>query len=121
MGTAIYYLLKPGTFSALHRLPGDEIFHHYLGDSVEMLLLHPSGAGEVVRLGKDLAAGERPQVMVPGGAWQGSRLVEGGKVALLGCTVSPGFEYADYQHGDGRAGGAISRGIASRSAHCRLE
>jgi len=99
VGTAIYYLLTPGTFSALHRLVGDEIFHHYLGDAVEMLLLHPSGTGEIVKLGKNLAAGERPQVVVPGGVWQGSRLVEGGEVALLGCTVSPGFEYADYEHG----------------------
>ncbi len=100
VGTAIYYLLRPTTFSAMHRLPGDEIFHHYLGDAVEMLMLHAGGRGEVVRIGKDLAAGERPQVVVPGGVWQGSRLAAGGSVALLGCTVSPGFEYVDYEHGE---------------------
>jgi len=99
LGTAIYYLITPDSFSALHRLPGDEIFHHYLGDAVEMLMLHPSGRGEVVRIGKDLAAGESPQVVVPGGTWQGSRLVAGGAFALLGCTMSPGFDYADYAHG----------------------
>src|SRR5687767_6099771 len=70
-GTAIYYLLTPDTFSAMHRLPGDEIFHHYLGDAVEMLLLHPSGQTQIIRLGKDIAAGESPQVVVPSGAWQG--------------------------------------------------
>jgi predicted cupin superfamily sugar epimerase len=100
VGTAIYYLITRESFSALHRLPGDEIFHHYLGEAVEMLLLHPSGESEIVRLGKDIAAGERPQVVVPGGTWQGSKLATGGEFALLGCTMSPGFDYADYQHGD---------------------
>ena len=99
IGTAIYYLLTPQTFSAIHRLPGDEIFHHYAGDAVEMVQLHPDGRGEIVKIGNDIVAGERPQVVVPGGTWQGSRLVRGGTFALLGCTMSPGFDYADYQHG----------------------
>jgi uncharacterized protein len=97
--TAIYYLLTPGTFSEMHRLPTDEVFHFYLGDAVEMLQLHPDGRGEVFRLGVDLAAGERPQVVAPGGTWQGSRLVPGGRWALLGTTVAPGFEFADYTSG----------------------
>ena len=100
IATAIYYLLTPDTFSALHRLPGDEIFHHYLGDAVEMLLLHPDGRGQTIHLGKDLSAGQSPQVVVPANVWQGSRLLAGGQFALLGCTMSPGFDYADYQHGD---------------------
>jgi predicted cupin superfamily sugar epimerase len=99
LATAIYYLITPDSFSALHRLPGDEIFHHYLGDAVEMLMLHENGRGEVVRIGTNIAAGESPQVVVPGGTWQGSRLVTGGAFALLGCTMSPGFDYADYAHG----------------------
>ena len=99
LSTSIYYLITPDSFSALHRLPGEEIFHLYLGDAVEMLMLHENGRGEVVRIGKDIAAGESPQVVVPGGTWQGSRLVAGGAFALLGCTMSPGFDYADYQHG----------------------
>jgi predicted cupin superfamily sugar epimerase len=94
--TAIYYLLTPGTFSEMHRLPTDEVFHFYLGDTVEMLQLHPGGRGEVIRLGSNLGAGERPQVLAPGGTWQGSRLVPGGKWALLGTTVAPGFDFADY-------------------------
>lgn len=99
LATAIYYLLTPGTFSALHRLRSDEIFHFYLGDPVEMLQLAPGGEGRVVVLGTDLAAGMRPQVLVPHGTWQGTRLVAGGSVALLGTTVSPGFEVDDYEHG----------------------
>jgi uncharacterized protein len=99
LGTAIYYLLTPDTFSALHRLPGDEIFHFYLGDPVEMLLLEPDGTGHAVLLGQDISAGMRPQHTVSGGTWQGSRLIPGGKFALLGTTMSPGFDPADYETG----------------------
>jgi predicted cupin superfamily sugar epimerase len=104
--TAIYYLLTPDEVSALHRLEGDEIFHFYLGDPVEMLQLHPDGAGEIFVLGADLAAGMRPQVCVPGGTWQGSRLAPGGRFALLGTTMAPGFDPADYEQGEA---GALSR------------
>jgi uncharacterized protein len=99
VGTAIYYLLTKDTFSALHRLPGDEIFHFYLGDPVEMLELRPDGTSAVIPLGQDLAAGMRPQHVVAGGVWQGSRLRPGGEYALLGTTMAPGFDYADYQTG----------------------
>src|SRR3954449_10473135 len=98
--TAIYYLLTPDTCSALHRLPGDELFHFYLGDPVEQLHLRPDGSGEVVMLGPDLLAGQRPQVLVPGGVWQGACLAAGGRLALLGTTMSPGFAYPDYMAGD---------------------
>lgn len=94
--TAIYYLLTPTRHSRLHRLPGDEIYHFYLGDPVELLLLRPVGSGEVVVLGADLTM----QVVVPGGVWQGSRLVPGGRWALLGTTMSPGFEFAHFTPGD---------------------
>lgn len=99
-GTAIYYLLTPETFSAMHRLASDEIFHFYLGDPVEMLQLHPDGTGCLAQLGTDLKAGMSPQVVVRRGVWQGSRLRPGGRVALLGTTVTPGFDYSDYRHGD---------------------
>ncbi len=98
-GTAIYYLLEPSTFSEMHRLSSDEIFHFYYGDPIEMLQLWPDGSSRVVRLGSDLANGVLPQLVVPKGVWQGSRLVPGGSVALIGCTVSPGFDYADYETG----------------------
>jgi predicted cupin superfamily sugar epimerase len=97
-GSAIYYLLEAGTFSELHVLESDEIFHFYLGDPVEMLQLHPDGSSAVLVLGPDLAAGQHVQVIVPAGVWQGARLMGDGKLALLGCTVTPGFNYADYQN-----------------------
>ena len=78
----------------------DEIFHFYLGDAVEMLQLDAQGAGRIVRLGTDLASGERPQVIVPRGIWQGATLAAGGRFALLGTTVAPGFEYEDYEMPD---------------------
>jgi predicted cupin superfamily sugar epimerase len=99
-GTAIYYLLTPETLSALHRLPTDEIFHFYLGDPVEMLQLLPDGSGRLVILGNDLRAGHRPQIVVPAGTWQGSRLISGGGFALMGTTMAPGFDFDDYEHGD---------------------
>lgn len=98
-GTAIYYLLEPGTFSEMHRLKSDEIFHFYLGDPVEMLQLWPDGTTRTVTIGSDLGRGMLPQVVVPRDVWQGSRLGGGGRVALLGCTVAPGFEFADYESG----------------------
>jgi uncharacterized protein len=99
MGTAIYYLLTPETFSALHKLPTDEIFHFYLGDPLEMLRLSPDGSGELILIGNDILLGQRPQVVVPRDTWQGSRLVPGGQFALLGVTMAPGFDFADYVHG----------------------
>ena len=97
--TAIYYLLTPETFSAMHRLQSDEIFHFYLGDPVEMLQLWPDGSGRLVILGSDILRGMQPQVVVPRGVWQGAKLFKNGKFALLGTTVSPGFEFADYEYG----------------------
>jgi hypothetical protein len=96
-GTAIYYLLEPGTFSEMHRLKSDEIFHFYAGDPVEMLQLMADGTGSVVRIGNRLDEGESPQIVVRRGVWQGSHLLPGGKWALLGCTVNPGFEFEDYE------------------------
>jgi predicted cupin superfamily sugar epimerase len=99
ISTAIYYLLTPDTFSAMHRVRGDEMFHFYLGDPVEMLQLKADGSGEAILLGQDIAAGMRLQHTVPGGVWQGSRVRAGGKYALLGTTMAPGFEYEDYETG----------------------
>jgi predicted cupin superfamily sugar epimerase len=97
-GTAIYYLLEPDTFSEMHMLESDEIFHFYLGDPVEMLQLNPDGRSAVVALGSDLAGGQQVQVLIPAGVWQGMRLIGSGQMALLGCTVVPGFNYADYHN-----------------------
>jgi hypothetical protein len=101
-GTAILYLLTsdPYSFSALHRLPTDEVYHFYLGDPVEMLLLRPDGVSETVTLGSDVLGAEKVQFVVPRGVWQGSRVAPGGSWALLGTTMAPGFEFADYEPGD---------------------
>ena len=102
VGTAIYYLVTddPHGFSAMHRLPTDEVYHFYLGDPVEQLLLHADGTSEVVVLGQDLAAGQRVQHVAPRDTWQGTRLVPGGRWALLGTTMAPGFDERDYEAGD---------------------
>lgn len=99
LATAIYYLLTPRTVSALHRLPTDEVFHFYLGDPVRMLQLSPDGSARTVTLGCDVLAGQEPQLVVPGGTWQGSHLIDGGRFALLGATMAPGFDYSDYEAG----------------------
>lgn len=97
--TAIYYLLTPDTCSMMHRVVSDELFHFYLGDPIEMLQIAPDGAAHVRLIGSDLERGCIPQLLVPRGWWQGSRVAEGGRFALLGATVSPGFEYADFELG----------------------
>ena len=99
-GTAIYYLLTPEAFSALHRLPGDEMFHFYLGDPVLMLQLHPDGRSEIVTIGPDIVHGEQVQIVVPAGTWQGTLLKAGGRFALLGTTMAPGYDPEDCELAD---------------------
>ncbi len=91
LGTAIYYLVTPTSWSALHRLRDDEVFHFYLGDPCTMVMASPDGEVREVRLGHNLVAGERVQHVVPAGWWQGTRLAPGGEWALLGTTMAPGF------------------------------
>jgi predicted cupin superfamily sugar epimerase len=100
-GTAIYALVTREDFSAMHRLRTDEIWHFYLGDPIELLLLHPDGRDEVVILGADLAAGQQPQFTVPAGVWMGARPVPAtaDAYALFGCTLAPGFDDADFEPG----------------------
>jgi uncharacterized protein len=99
IGTAIYYMITPETFSTLHRLPGTEVFHFYLGDPAVMLQLHPDGETRIITLGHDLSAGHQPQIVVRGGVWQGCKLAPESQWALMGTTMSPGFDYADYETG----------------------
>ena len=96
--TAIYFLLtaeEPRTY--LHRLRSDEIFHLYEGGPLEVLLLRPDDSVGAPRLGLDLARGERPQLVVPAGTWFAAELDAGASHALFGCTVAPGFEFADLE------------------------
>lgn len=95
--TAIYYLVTPDSFSALHRVPQDELFHFYGGDTVEMIQITERGELSRFTIGRHFEKGEVPQIVVTGSTWQGTRLVGDGKWALLGCTVAPGFEFSDFE------------------------
>lgn len=100
--TAIYFLLsdeQPATY--LHRLKSDEVFHFYEGGSLDLLILEPGGEVRIPTLGLDLANGERPQLVVPAGAWFAAELCEGVPYCLFGCTVAPGFDFADFELADG--------------------
>ncbi len=100
LGSAILYLLTSHTLSLLHRLKTDEMFHFYLGDTVTMLQLHPDGTSDLFTLGSDVMQGQRVQLVVPKGTWQGAFINPGGKFALLGCTVAPGFDDEDFEIAD---------------------
>jgi predicted cupin superfamily sugar epimerase len=103
-GTAIVALLdgSPDGFSALHRLPTDEVYHFYLGDPIEVLELHPDGRAERVVLGHDVLGGQRVQHVVAAQTWMGARLLPAGGPAgwaLFGTTMAPGFTPDDYEGG----------------------
>lgn len=90
----------PSSFSDMHRLPTDEIWHFYLGDPIELLLLHPDGRDELVVLGTDVVAGQQIQTVVPHGVWMGARLRPGGEYGVYGNTMAPGFVLSDFEAGD---------------------
>lgn len=98
--TAIYYLVTPDSFSALHKVASDEVFHFYAGDPAEMIQIDEEGNLTRHILGSDIANGQSPQVIVRKGVWQGLKLKKGGKWALMGTTVAPGFEFEDFQLGE---------------------
>ena len=97
---AIMFLITSESFSKLHHLPGDEVYHFYLGDPVEQVQLLANGEVRVLRLGQDILNGELLQSVAPADCWHGSRLVPGGKFALLGTVMSPAYDERDYTHGD---------------------
>lgn len=100
--TCIYYLITAGSFSAMHRLNTDEILHFYAGDPARIFMILPDGEGREIQLGANPAGGEAPQVIVPRGAWFGVRVAEGGDYTLMGSTVSPGFDFKDFELGEGK-------------------
>ncbi|MFE9097959.1 cupin domain-containing protein [Streptomyces sp. NPDC007264] len=101
-GTAIVALLTaaPDDYSALHRLPADEIWHFYLGDPLELLFLAPDGGARTAVLGPDVLGGQQVQLTVPAGTWMGGRVAAGGSWVLFGCTMAPGFSSEGYEHGE---------------------
>ncbi len=101
LSTAIYYLLKSGENSKMHRLKSDEIFHYYFGDPVQMLLLYPDGESRVLFMGTNILSSQKPQLVVPKGTWIGAMLIESeNKFAFMGTTVAPGFEFEDFELGN---------------------
>jgi len=100
--TAIYFLVtraQPTTY--LHRLRSDEVFHLYEGGPLDVLLLRDGAPGTVARLGLDVAAGERPQIVIPAGRWFAVELATEATHCLFGCTVAPGFDFADFELAQG--------------------
>lgn len=98
--TAILFLLEGGTVSALHRIRSDELWHFYAGGVLRISMIEGAGTLRELRLGVDPAGGASVQAVVPAGAWFGARLEEPGSFALVGCTVSPGFDFADFELAD---------------------
>ena len=93
--TAIYFLLARGHRSHWHRIDAVEVWHYYAGSPLILQIAHDGCCPHVVTLGPDLAAGERPQGIVPAGAWQSAEST--GDWTLVGCTVAPGFEFAGFE------------------------
>lgn len=100
VATAIYFLLARGEFSALHRISSDELWHFYSGTSLTVQMIAPDGDYQQLRLGPDLARGETFQALVPAGSWFGAEVSGPGPYSLVGCTVAPGFAFADFEMGD---------------------
>ncbi|MEV7387545.1 MULTISPECIES: cupin domain-containing protein [unclassified Streptomyces] len=99
-GSAIVALLTADDYSALHRLPSDEVWHFYLGDPLALLLLAPDGTTRTPVLGPDIRNGQRIQLTVPAGTWMGARVAAPGAWSFFGCTMAPGFTFESYEHGN---------------------
>lgn len=95
LSTAIYFLLRAGEVSRWHRIDAAEVWHWYAGAPLELSIATGSGAAERIRLGPDLAGGERPQAVVPPARWQQARSL--GSWTLVGCTVAPGFVFERFE------------------------
>src|ERR1700743_3507856 len=95
--THIYFLLAAGQFSAFHRIAGDEIWHFYFGDTLLVYEIGHNGRLTEHRLGNDPEKGESFQTVIKAGSWFASAPADGGEYALVGCTVAPGFDFADFE------------------------
>lgn len=98
LATAIHFLLGPGDFSAFHRIKSDETWHYYTGSSgLVVHMLDPKFGYRKIRLGSQWESGEVFQDTVPAGAWFASEPADADGYALVGCTVSPGFDFRDFE------------------------
>ncbi len=96
-GTAIYFLLRKGDFSAFHRIKSDEIWHFYAGGPLVVHMIHPNGNLRSLKLGADITNGESFQLVVPAGCWFASEPLDGTEFSFVGCTVAPGFDFSDFE------------------------
>jgi uncharacterized protein len=95
--TAIYFLLEGKSFSAFHRIRSDELWHFYYGSVISIYVIMPDGDSQIIKLGQDIQAGERMQAVVQAGCWFASEVTDAGSFSLAGCTVAPGFDFADFK------------------------
>jgi predicted cupin superfamily sugar epimerase len=95
--TAIYFLLESHHISALHRIQADEVWHFYAGGPLDIFVIDPAGELSIIHLGSDLDNGQVFQAVVPAGYWFGSKPAPGTTFSLVGCTVAPGFDFADFE------------------------
>jgi len=95
--TAIYFLLEGNQFSAFHRIKSDECWHFYGGVGLHIYMLYPDGRGEILKLGDDFQSGFSHQHVVPAGCWFASKPIDENGFSFVGCTVSPGFDFADFE------------------------
>lgn len=95
-------MLTSDSFSAFHRIHQDEIWHFYHGNTISLHTLSPDGEYQLIKIGNDLEKGEAPQYVVPGGHWFAAEVPVPGEFALVGCTVAPGFDFADFEMADGQ-------------------
>lgn len=101
--TAIYFLLEQGNFSAFHRIKSDECWHFYAGDPLDVYVLKSDGSLDIIHLGQDINNGQLFQYIVPANCWFASRPAAGSKFCFVGCTVAPGFDFADFEMADATA------------------
>ena len=97
--TAIYFLVEGENFSAFHRLRSDELWHFYAGSPLRVHVIDPAGVYSALLLGNDSEEGQMPQAVVTAGSWFGSHVAGWKSWSLMGCTVSPGFDFADFEIG----------------------
>ncbi|WP_111684148.1 cupin domain-containing protein [Winogradskyella tangerina] len=95
--TCIYFLLTSERFSALHRIKQDEIWHFYKGSPIRLHIISEEGDHSEYIIGDNLSKGQVPQLVVPGGNWFAAEIIEPDAIALVGCTVSPGFDFEDFE------------------------
>jgi hypothetical protein len=95
--TAIYFLLEKGNFSAFHRIKSDELWHFYTGGPLHIYVINEAGVMNIATLGNDIGSGQQFQYMVPAGCWFASAPAPGTDFSFVGCTVAPGFDFADFE------------------------